>query len=452
MSRHAPDGATLEARGRTRRSLAAAAGGAPLASAALIAACAGGAPAGPAGAGREPVTLEIIQDPQSPLIQEAWPAIWKNFEQAHPGVSVKYDMPVWGTIQEKVLTLAAGNALPDVTYIHTQFLPDWHAAGVLRDLNPVAARDRAARLDDFFPGVLAFFQPKGSTRGLPFFSGPAVLFYNKALFQRYGVRDPNEYEKEGRWTWDTFLELSRQLTRGEGAARTWGYQGTNTQLVWNAMWVWMNGGELWDKDETVFRMHEPPAAEAMQFQADLLTKHRVWPTAEENRELPNGFLSGRSGLYLFGKGYATNIKGQPDLTAGVCPVPKGKQGRVCRDGPGAVGVTAQSKQPDAAFELVKYMSGAGGQEQFLALGASVPVRKSMAGAKEYLSTLLPWEDRAVYEDASKAVRPIVYPGGFGDIEKKWQEARTELFAGTPARDALAAIKPAVDAILKANKR
>jgi hypothetical protein len=56
----------------------------------------------------------------------------------------------------------------------------------------------------------------------------------------------------------------------------------------------------------------------------------------------------------------------------------------------------------------------------------------------------------MYEDASRSVRPIVYPSGIGDIEKKWLEARTAMFSGTPAKDALGAIKPAVDSILKAN--
>jgi hypothetical protein len=36
-------------------------------------------------------------------------------------------------------------------------------AGVVRHLNPMAAKDRSVRMDDFFPGVLAFFQPKSTT-------------------------------------------------------------------------------------------------------------------------------------------------------------------------------------------------------------------------------------------------------------------------------------------------
>jgi ABC-type glycerol-3-phosphate transport system substrate-binding protein len=114
-----------------------------------------------------------------------------------------------------------------------------------------------------------------------------------------------------------------------------------------------------------------------------------------------------------------------------------------------VGVTTQSKHPDEAFQLVKYMSGPGGHEQFLALGASVPVRKSLAGAKEYLAALLPWEDRAVYEDASKSVRQIVYPTGFGEIEKSWQKARAQVLdQGVSAKDALASIKNEVEAQLR----
>src|SRR5262245_42625703 len=131
-------------------------------------------------------------------------------------------MPVWATIQEKALTPAAANSLPDVSHIHTQFLPDFTAAGVLKDLNPVAARDNGAKLDDFFPGVLGFFQSKSTTRGFPFFSGPATMLYNKAVYRQLGVKEPNEYEKAGAWNWQTFVDVARQLTRGEGTAKTWG--------------------------------------------------------------------------------------------------------------------------------------------------------------------------------------------------------------------------------------
>src|SRR6266516_2877773 len=115
----------------TRRTVAAGAamlaGLAAPAAVGALAACGTSASGGAGSAGapsKGPATIEIMQDPQSPLIQEHWPKIWKTFEAGHPGVTVKYEMPEWGTIQEKALTLAASNSLPDVQYIHTQFLPD----------------------------------------------------------------------------------------------------------------------------------------------------------------------------------------------------------------------------------------------------------------------------------------------------------------------------------------
>jgi hypothetical protein len=98
------------------------------------------------------------------------------------------------------------------------------------------------------------------------------------------------------------------------------------------------------------------------------------------------------------------------------------------------------------------MTGPGGHEQFLALGASVPVRKSLTNAKECLGALLPWEDRAVCEDASKSVRQIVYHAGFGEIEKSWQKARTQVLEqGVSAKDALATIKSEVEAQVRQGK-
>ena len=38
------------------------------------------------------------------------------------------------------------------------------------------------------------------------------LFYNKTMFENYGLMTPNEYYEMGEWNWETFLDVAEQLS------------------------------------------------------------------------------------------------------------------------------------------------------------------------------------------------------------------------------------------------
>ncbi len=44
-------------------------------------------------------------------------------------------------------------------------------------------------------------------------SVPFVILYNKTLFENNGVKTPSEYYEEGKWTWDTFRSLAKEMTQ-----------------------------------------------------------------------------------------------------------------------------------------------------------------------------------------------------------------------------------------------
>jgi hypothetical protein len=45
-------------------------------------------------------------------------------------------------------------------------------------------------------------------------SGPSAMSFNWALFQKQGLKTPDQYEREGNWPFDTYLDLSRKRTTG----------------------------------------------------------------------------------------------------------------------------------------------------------------------------------------------------------------------------------------------
>ncbi|MBQ8358842.1 MAG: extracellular solute-binding protein, partial [Oscillospiraceae bacterium] len=67
---------------------------------------------------------------------------------------------------------------------------------------------------------------KGTSQGfvLPW-TGYTMLYYNKTMFENYGVKTPKEYYMAGEWTWDNFLKCCEEMTKdldSDGVIDTYG--------------------------------------------------------------------------------------------------------------------------------------------------------------------------------------------------------------------------------------
>src|SRR5882672_2499683 len=82
-------------------------------------------------------------------------------------------------------------------------------AGALVDLTDYIAGNAALDVADYLPSI---YDPhtllNGRRYGLPFDGDTHVLYYNKAIFDRYGLTPPN--------TWDDYDRATRTITEGSG--------------------------------------------------------------------------------------------------------------------------------------------------------------------------------------------------------------------------------------------
>lgn len=64
-------------------------------------------------------------------------------------------------------------------------------------------------------------------------SGGTLFYYNKTLFEQYGVKSPAEYYKEGNWNWDTFETCITEITKDTDGDGKMDIYGTGTpHLLW----------------------------------------------------------------------------------------------------------------------------------------------------------------------------------------------------------------------------
>jgi multiple sugar transport system substrate-binding protein len=140
-----------------------------------------------------------------------------GFKALHPNVTVQlkeYDAAQYDTLM--TADLSAGTA-PDI--ITQKTFKNYYAyanGGALLDISDVAKK---------IPGTAAAYTVDGKTYGVAYRQDSWVLYYDKDLFDKAGVKDP-----DGTWTWDDYAKAAKDLTAGLKAA------GSNATGAYQHLW------------------------------------------------------------------------------------------------------------------------------------------------------------------------------------------------------------------------
>jgi len=139
-------------------------------------------------------------------------AIRKKF----PDVKLSYIPNTTGT---KINDLIAGNTTIDILFDSIGFQNTLKDLKIQTDLTPYI---KSGNLDlNKFEQTPIEFQRKlgnGALYALPVWTASAGLFYNKDLFDKFGVPYPKD-----NMTWDEVYELAKRMTRNEGGVQYIGY-------------------------------------------------------------------------------------------------------------------------------------------------------------------------------------------------------------------------------------
>lgn len=150
------------------------------------------------------------------------------FEKAYPKVHVKLVNAGTNTTEYTKLQNAvkAGKGAPDVAQIEYYALPQFALSNSLVDLKQFGF-DKLKK--DFSSGPWNNVNVQGKLVGLPQDSGPMALFYNKTVFDRYGIAVPK--------TWAEYADAAKKLHAANPNAYITsdnGDPGFATSMIWQA--------------------------------------------------------------------------------------------------------------------------------------------------------------------------------------------------------------------------
>jgi len=150
------------------------------------------------------------------------------FEKAYPKVNVKLVNAGTNTTEYTKLqnAIKAGSGAPDVAQIEYGVIPQFALAKSLVDLKTFGF-DSLKK--DYASGPWGDVTVDGGLWGLPQDSGPMALFYNKTVFDKYGLDVPK--------TWDEYVADAKKLHAADPNAyitSDTGDPGMTTSMIWQA--------------------------------------------------------------------------------------------------------------------------------------------------------------------------------------------------------------------------
>jgi multiple sugar transport system substrate-binding protein len=327
-----------------------------LAAAAALGACAPKLTgAGPHGSS---TTQLVYQDWNTDWFSGMAQAMLEEFHASHPDIHVFYAQDPDDLASSMPSDFQAGTA-PDVLDGCCDFLPAWGQKGYLLDLRPYvrADLDQETINDWDLAQYRAFFTRKGVQFALPKYHGALALYYNKDLFDQYRVDYP-----DGSWTHDDYLSAMRHLTQDrnhDGHTDLWG---SMVDISWERIQVHVNGwgGHFVDpEDPTHSLMAAPEALKAMDWIRARMWDDRVMASAldVQNLETRQAFIQQRLAMVEDGSWALKDILENASFRIGVAPFPAGPDKRVTLATTDGFAIYAGTKYPDAAWELVKFLTG-----------------------------------------------------------------------------------------------
>ncbi|MCG5216381.1 ABC transporter substrate-binding protein [Streptosporangium sp. KLBMP 9127] len=304
-------------------------------------------------------------------------ALFDAFQQANPNITIKPVDILADDYPEKITTMLAGGDKTDViTMKNATDYSRYSSRGQLLDLTDLVKTIDTAQL-----AGLDAFNVRDSYFALPYRQDFWLLYYNKTLLDKAGVKLPDTL------TWDEYGKLAEQLTHGEGGTKVYGAYHHTWRSVVQAIAAAQTGGDQLSGDYTFFT-DQYTLAKGLQDAGAVLDFGTAKAQQADYRTM---FENGSTALMPMGTWYVSGIleaqaKGSTKVEWGLAPMPQrpGATETTTFGSPTAFAVNKKAEHSAAARKFVQFAASQAGAEAITKVGV-VPALQSPAITKAYFA-------------------------------------------------------------------
>ena len=381
-----------------------------LATAALLAACSGsnssGSSSSSKASGKTEISYAIWDSGQEPGIRQ----IADKFEEKNPDIKINIQVVDWDNYWTMLEAGATGGSLPDTFWMHSNEIYRYGSNEMLLPLDDYLAKSKEAKLENFPDGLNEIYNIKGKQFAVPKDFDTIGLWYNKKMFDEAGIPYPDDT-----WDWNKLKEVAKKLTKSDGSQYGFGAGLSNQEGYYN--FIYQNGGTV-ITDDMKSGYDDPKTIEALDYYFSFV-KEKLSPALTVDKERAEAFQNGQVAMSVFGSWNLSGFSANDYIreNADVAVLPKGPDGTRATifNGLGNA-IAANTKNPDAAWKWVEYLSSKEAQEMQASLGVAISAYKGTADTwvnsnkdfaiknyvdmldyaqiRPYSQTTLKWEDKA----------------------------------------------------------
>jgi multiple sugar transport system substrate-binding protein len=292
-----------------------------------------------------------------------------KFEKENPGIKIQAEAIPWGGGNDyatRMFAAVVANNAPDCALVKLNNQAQLLEMDALTPLES-HLKDWSARSDISDDIWKLNRATDGKQYYLPAQYVVLYLYYRADLFQAANLQPPK--------TFDEFLSAAKALTKGDvyGFGMRGGAGGHDN---WGAFVL--GGGATFAKGGMV----SDKALAANRWYVSLAREHKVVPPSAPTdgfRQIVDGFKAGRSAMVIHHVGSSNEMVQALGDKVSAVPVPRGTDGKgwtVYGDESNAI--FSQSKNKDAAFKWIAFLSTSANNVMLTKLSGQLPITKSGA--------------------------------------------------------------------------
>ena len=243
----------------------------------------------------------------------------------------------------------------------------------------------------YFPRIIENNTVGGKLVSIPLYTDAGILFYRTDLLEKYGYKEPPK-------TWEELAAMAKKIQDGERATGKPDFQGfvfegkASESVTCNALeWVYSYGGGSVIEPDKKVTINNPNAIKALDTAHSWIgTISPVGVSTYGEEEARNIWQAGNAAFmrnwpyaYALGADPKSAVSGKFDITV----LPKGGDNgnnAACLGG-WQLMISAYSKVPDAAADLVRYLSSAEVQKKRAIAFSILPTRPALYSDPDVLA-------------------------------------------------------------------
>ncbi len=306
--------------------------------------------------------------------------IKEEFEKTHPEYCLEYTL--FSGYESQFLNIMASGDIPDIFLVPDGDFGAWVTTGLMEDLTPyINASAKKDELAQIFEPALERYRYNGTTLGegaqycLPKDIGPYVMYYNKDLFEEFGIYDEYKEYLEGTEVmdindaidmWSVFASID-----GKGEPKEdhiYGIDGIQIEGL-----VFSNGADWFNESRTELTLAgNEKLAEAYEMYTTLYDL-KIAPDGDSGAGITL-FYQGKTACFVGLRAHVPNLRTNCEFEWDCCAIPAFQTEPEANSWSGSVGygVYSQSKVKQAAYEVIELIASKQGQLLISSTGFAIP--------------------------------------------------------------------------------